>query len=383
MKTKTPIINLSRRLAPALTVLAALAISIPLSAQTSEKYAIDAHTPALATFDAPGGGSGPGQGTFSFAVSAPGDTAGFVRDMANARRGFLRGKKGAFTVFNAPGAGTGNFQGTRAYSMSQSGGIAGWYLDANASNTGGGGTTPAHAYLRDKKGAITIFDAPAAGTGPYPQGTFAYSINSKDTTAGIYTDSSNVTHGFVREKNGNITTIDPAGSIETEIGITALNESGEITGYFLDANSYHGFIRSKKGGFINTFNVPGGKETFASSINPSGDITGYYTDGSGASQGFVRDGNGPFTTFSVPGAGSDPGQGTFPSSINPSGDITGMYVDASDVIHGFVRDANGTITTIDVPSAIITVSNTIDASGDVTGYYIDARGVTHGFLLTK
>src|SRR2546423_10931210 len=94
MKNKTTIINnspaLSRRLGWALPVLVAMAISIPLSAQTSKNDASDAPRPGLITFDAPGAGSGPNQGTFSYAVSAPGDTAGFIRDMGNARRGFLR-----------------------------------------------------------------------------------------------------------------------------------------------------------------------------------------------------------------------------------------------------------------------------------------------------
>jgi len=105
------------QLVSAATFLVALAISIPLSAQT------------VTTFDAPGVGTGPFQGTYATSISPSGTITGFSRDANNARHGFARSRDGSFTIFNAPGAGTGNFQGTRAYGITPSGTITGFFID--------------------------------------------------------------------------------------------------------------------------------------------------------------------------------------------------------------------------------------------------------------
>ena len=53
-----------------------------------------------------------------------------------------------------------------------------------------------HGFLRARDGAITILDAPGAGTGSN-QGTFAVSINLFGVVAGNYSDANNVSHGFL------------------------------------------------------------------------------------------------------------------------------------------------------------------------------------------
>jgi hypothetical protein len=90
------------QLVPAAIILIASAISIPLSAQT------------ITTFDAPGAGTGPGQGTYALDIQPSGTTIGFIRDANEVRHGFVRSHDGRFTVFDAPGAGTAAGQGTRA-----------------------------------------------------------------------------------------------------------------------------------------------------------------------------------------------------------------------------------------------------------------------------
>src|SRR4029077_2105420 len=81
------------QLAPAATILVALAISIPLSAQT------------ITTFDAPGAGTGTVQGTYAFNIAPSGTIIGYTRDAGNVRHGFIRSQQGSFTTFDAPGAG--------------------------------------------------------------------------------------------------------------------------------------------------------------------------------------------------------------------------------------------------------------------------------------
>lgn len=86
---------------------------------------------------------------------------------------------------------------------------------------------------------ITTFDAPGAGTGA-GQGTFAERINAAGVIAGDSTDSSYVSHGYVRAANGTITTFDVSGQGTWAYGI---NTAGVITGPSVDGSSvYHGYL---------------------------------------------------------------------------------------------------------------------------------------------
>jgi hypothetical protein len=169
----------------------------------------------ITTFDAPGAGTAADQGTIAFAVNLSGAIAGFTRDTNNARHGFLRSPDGTFTIFDDPNAGTcstscGNIQpgqGTRAYAINPSGQITGFYSD----NSG-----RCHGYVRAADGTFTQIDAPDAGTGPFPQGTFPSNItpmgiNPAGAIIGFYVDASSVQHGFLRAPNGIITEFDPVG----------------------------------------------------------------------------------------------------------------------------------------------------------------------------
>ena len=156
---------------PAATILVALAISIPLSAQT------------ITTFDAPGAGTGPNQGTYAINISPSGTIIGFSRAANEVRHGFVRSQDGSFTIFDAPGAGTAAGQGTRAYSINPGGTITGYFTDS---------VNTAHGYVRSNQGVITVFDAPGAGTGN-GQGTFPYNspqlINPNGAITGYYIDA--------------------------------------------------------------------------------------------------------------------------------------------------------------------------------------------------
>src|SRR5215471_8358479 len=106
-------------------------------------------------------------------------------------------------TFDAPGAGTGPGQGTQGLTINPGGVIAGDYVDASS---------VFHGFRRAQDtGTITPFDAPGAGTAPY-EGTVAESINSAGVIAGLYTDQDAVFHGFVRDTEGTFTTFDAPGA---------------------------------------------------------------------------------------------------------------------------------------------------------------------------
>ena len=122
----------------------------------------------VSTFDVPGAGTGPGQGTMPYAINPGGTIMGFYLDASNVYYGFLRAPNGVITTFSVPGAGTGPYQGTEPLSINPAGTIAGIYQDAGGAY---------HAFARDRNdGGITTFDVPGAGTGPH-QGTVAENIN--------------------------------------------------------------------------------------------------------------------------------------------------------------------------------------------------------------
>jgi len=102
---------------------------------------------------------------------------------------------------------------------------------------------------------------------------------------------------------------------------------------------YHGFVRARDGG-ITTFDAPGAgtnqyEGTLALSINPAGVITGLFVDANNVHHGFLRVRDGTIRTFDFPRSTS-----TDPSSINPAATITGFYFRRSFVAHGFLRTIN-------------------------------------------
>lgn len=102
--------------------------------------------------------------------------------------GFVRDPHGKITSYDAPGAGTGIGQGTTGYGINKKGEIAGYYSD----------DLGYHGFVRSPNGKITTFDAPGAGTGGIPQGTVGFSINSAGDVTGYFLDANSVNHGFLR-----------------------------------------------------------------------------------------------------------------------------------------------------------------------------------------
>jgi hypothetical protein len=162
------------------------------------------------------------------------NTGDFVSHM------LMRSAEGKFMTFDAPGAGTGPYQGTGCSGCSpginQAGAIAGIYTDANK---------VFHSFLRSPAGEVTRIDAPGAGTG-VGQGTGCFSdcsvgLNASGMIMGTYIDASNVFHGFERSTAGQFTTVDPPDSVGTRP--QSINDSGAITGYYIDANNvFHAFL---------------------------------------------------------------------------------------------------------------------------------------------
>jgi hypothetical protein len=259
---------------------------------------------------------------------------------------------------------------------------------------------------------------------PVPRGTFPKAINRHREVAGYCVDSVAVAHGFVRDANGRITVFDAPGASSLQrrgTFVTSINNVGTVVGYYIDNNLlHHGFVRSKDGTVV-ILDTPGagtglgpvpmghpelrfGQGTLVSGVNDSGTITGHFVDSDNVQHGFLRDTQGNFITFDVPGSG-----GTVPENINDSGEVAGTYNDPpivinnsqihfyrSGAVHGFRRDSDGAITFLDAAERtrlpdldihpndsngreVVTASNEDGAT--FVGYYFSERNRTYrGFM---
>ena len=143
----------------------------------------------ITSFDAPGADHTPGSfnGTFGVGLTPNGEIEGVDVDVNGVLHGFVRSTAGTFTTYDAPGAGTGAGQGTLPESNNTPGAITGQYIDGNFVN---------HAFVRSNQGTFTTFDVPGTGTGA-GQGTIPVDNNDPGAIVGEAIDGGNVIHGFL------------------------------------------------------------------------------------------------------------------------------------------------------------------------------------------
>lgn len=290
----------------------------------------------------------------------------------------------SFVTIDAPGAALNSMRGTAILAIDSTGDVAGVYADTN---------NLIHTFIRSANGTITPFDISSAGS---TIGAVPLAFDAAGDLVGVYADSKEVFHGFIRSASGTVTSFDaPSAGTASMQGTFpgSIDSAGDVAGGYVDTNNVvHGFVRLANG-TTKSFDAPSGSlvGTAAVSINASGVIVGTYVDSSNVGHGFVRTTDGTVTpidvpaTATVPGAGSSSGQGTAAYAIDAAGDIAGTYVDSNNALHGYVRSASGTITAFSAPGAgTSTYQGTVpvgfDAAGDVAGLFIDANNMGYGFV---
>jgi probable HAF family extracellular repeat protein len=255
-------------------------------------------------------------------------------------------RKGRYTPLSAiPGA---TF-GTLTIAINNRGETAGSSIDAVPGNDGQVPPGSINGFVRNRRGDSTKFD------GPRGENVVVFGLNNRGQTTGVYTDPGAVpgpngllppgtVHGFVRDRNGRITTLDvPFAYLH---GILDINDRGQTVGFY---------------------------------DTPSGDPGG----------GFLREPNGKITPIDVPRAGTF----TVPFAINNRGQVVGYYADEDtrlnpdgslppNKVHGFVWD-DGRVRRFDVTDSLATFPYGINNHGQIVGGYFDAAGKQHGFLLDR
>jgi uncharacterized membrane protein len=285
----------------AAAVLAALVVAAPTAAGATPQPAAAATPadPAGALLRSPGGrftplGGVPGASTAGHInVNNRGQVVGGYLDAQGVARSFVKDRRGRVTTFAVPGAAA-----TVAAGINDHGQIAGTYLDAPL----GGGLPPpgtVHGFVRQPDGRITTIDLPARF-----DNTAVTDINNRGQLVGQTLDAAGRGIGFLRDPDGRVTIVELPGPAAVQ-EFLALNDRGQVAGTWDDRfdtqakepYSSHGFVWDR--GRLTRFDIPGSLATGALGINNLGQVTGSYDDAAGH-HGFVWR-RGRFTTIDAPG----------------------------------------------------------------------------------
>jgi uncharacterized membrane protein len=177
-----------------------------------------------------------------------------------------------------------------------------------------------------------------------------------------------VGRAFVRDgTTGAYSSFSFPGAIFTQA--LGINNAGSIVGLYIDSkNQYHGFL--KTGDSFTSIDVYGASYTDAWKINDSGQIVGRYGS---PDQGYLYSA-GSFSAVM-------PQHFAWAYGINNSGNIVGLYVDTNGD-HGFVKVGN-TFIPIDYPGNTgVTAAYDINNYGSIVGWYTDPTAGERGFLAT-
>jgi hypothetical protein len=212
---------------------------------------------------------------------------------------------------------------------------------------------------------------------PGATSTMVTAINNANSTAGIYVDAANNTHGFT-DIGGHFQTVDNPNSVVFNQAL-GINDTGHTVGYYAPTQlgMTNQIAYSQFAGVFTDINhlLPSNVNSQAVGINNSGVIDGFYQPTADTSLGFVDNG-GVISTI-------DPFGSTFTQAlgINDSGEIVGFYVDANDVQHGYI-DNNNIFTSFDPTGSVNTTINGVNDASQIVGFFTDGNDDVLGFVGT-
>jgi hypothetical protein len=327
--------------------------------------------------------------------------------------GFLRQRNGIYRSIEFPGA-----LSTAVYGINVPGDLAGTYTAGDQSQHGFIATPAPSRSVQIRPEFITI-DVPGSGD------TEPLAINSEGEVAGLYRSGVvGVSHGFIREPDGEIVTFDAPGAAMTSA--TGINDKGEVIGFWnpdLTGNVAHSFLRDASGNFtsfdvlnyaistpsaitngdqiaINALTEPGPSVPYVGStsgmytqvmlpgfsmpyvfgLNNAGAIVGCYFLNGGFEQSFLlTPGSQTPVTFTFPNSTVR----TCANAINDEGEIVGDYTlgfRGGQTQHAFLRYPDGTMVNEDYPLSRESSATGINDRGWIVGTYVDQLGQNHGFL---
>ena len=257
-----------------------------------------------------------------------------------------------YEVFDYPGA-----DHTYVTGMNDQGDFVGYYI--------AGGITRGFAVM----GADTmelIFPGSAQ--------TYAHGINNERDIVGKYNDSGAQTdnEGFLYDyslqdytdltfllNNGNYTQV------------TDINDDGCWAGSFRSGTSAY-LMRDCNGHTTDRYNL---LSTFGTAINEWGDVAGYYIDGAEYTS-FIRTGPGLFFLINYPNNIK-----TRIFGMNDLNMVVGDFANSKGFLFDGFNQGGTAYEEIIIPDAITVTPQDINNEEQICGYFTDAQGNTHGFLI--
>ena len=303
-------------------------------------------------FNVPGAGTEKTQGTMPVAI-ARGWIAGNVVGPHNFSQGFRRAPNGSYKLVDVPGS-----HYTVVMGVNLRGQVAGYFFEKLL-----------RGFLRDTDGTYIEVTPPDA------EDTIVRCINGDGQVGGDAVSASG-SYGFLWDAVTGFTTFNVPGA-QTSPSVFAINGSGVVTGSYYDANyNAHGYVRFPSGKIETFVGSDDAVTTWPTAINASGQVTGY-VDTPTSSRGFVRDPDGTITLFLSGTQGH-----AYPRGINNSGYIVGYIRQTTGPSIPFERDPLGNVTFLQLPHPLLNNDpQGIDEDGTIVGWYTDANISKHGWRL--
>jgi probable HAF family extracellular repeat protein len=124
---------------------------------------------------------------------------------------------------------------------------------------------------------------------PGATGTTSTDLNNRGFATGLALPSGNASDQGVLFMRGRVIDVAP-GAVASSAN--ALNDHGDVTGYFYDGQNWNGFLY--KNGSFQGFAAPNAQDTYADSLNDIGQIAGDYVGADSNGHVFVRQADGTF-----------------------------------------------------------------------------------------
>jgi len=255
---------------------------------------------------------------------------------------------------------------TDSYGVNNAGVIAGDYVDSAGVQ---------HAMTLSGTKLTTVNNKACeaiTGTG----GIAFFAINSAGTAVGWCTSTKTALDISFTYAKGKFTTVGFPKSNGTQA--TGINDKGWVSGLYLDSgNVQHGFV--KKGSKYTSIDVTGDTTAVAYGINNAGDMAVYATNSVGGFDAFLYNGK-TFKKLADPKAGTT---GTVAHAPNNKGDVTGTYYDSAGDVHGWLLHG-GTYYDVNDPKGVTdSRSDGINDKIELVGRYSTTLGgASIGFKAT-
>lgn len=244
------------------------------------------------------------------------------------------------------------------------------------------------AALAGSSGVIS-FDIPGAATADQCSdfelfsdcGTNVGAVNDVGNVVGYYLDSTLVPIAFIRAGGGQTSTFDVPGSAVPHAGTspTVITNGGLIGGFFDDSQFFQqSFIRARDGTFV-TYNpsfAAGGSDL--ASMNSSGAGGGHAYDAQGEPHAYIRSSDGSTVNTDPPdtfGAGV-----CYTDCFNAGGTTVGNFLSNEGLFEGYIRTPGGSYTLINFPTALGQDVVGVNNGGQVAGFYVDANNVIWSYV---